>query len=298
MSQAYHIHPTSQVHPTARLGHSVRIGPYVIVEQDVILGDDCQLEAHAIVKSQTVLGRANYVGHGAVLGGEPQHRQAGDRSGSLVIGEKNLFREYATVHRGLKPGHRTTIGSGCMIMVAAHVAHDCQLADDVILANNVLLAGHVSVGRRAYLSGAVAVHQFCRIGSLAMVGGQAHINQDVPPCVTVDGQTSCVVGLNTIGLRRAGIDGQTIQLLKQAYRLIYRGSNTRQSALAELAQLVRGDRGLVREFYEFLVGSQRGFLRERHWPRRTLLKIVDGDPQAQQPADASCHLPPAHRQAS
>ena len=123
----------------------------------------------------------------------------------MVIGSDNTIREYATVHRAaLVADHNTTIGDHCLLMVGAHVAHDCRLGNQVILTNNVMLAGHVTVADRAYISGAAGVHQFCRIGTLAMVGGQAHLSQDVPPYVTVDGMSSLVVGLNKIGLRRAG----------------------------------------------------------------------------------------------
>jgi UDP-N-acetylglucosamine acyltransferase len=279
MSHGCQIHPTAQVDPAARIGSAVQIGPFAVITGQVTIGDGCRIESHAVITGRTVLGSHNHVGHAAILGGPPQHRQASADCGSLHIGDGNILREHCTVHCGLRAESETRIEDGCMLMVGVHVAHDCQLASDLTLANNVLLAGHVTVGRRAFLSGGVAVHQFCRIGTLAMVGGQAHIIQDVPPCVTVDGATSCAVGLNTIGLRRAGVDSQTVRRLKQAYRLVYRTAETRQDALSQLAEILSPDpTALDRLFYEFLITSQRGFVRDRHWSRRSFLKLVDPDP--------------------
>ena len=150
----------------------------------------------------------------------------------MVIGAGNTIRENVTIHRALVTEHATTIGDNCLLMVCSHVAHDCRLGNNVIVTNNGMLAGHVHVDDRAYISGAAGVHQFCRVGTLAMVGGQAHIVQDVPPYVTIDGLSSLVVGLNKIGLRRAGYDQATIQELMAAYRVIYR-SGLRWTELLE-----------------------------------------------------------------
>ena len=189
------IHPFALVSPQAEIGEHVTIGPFSVIEPGAVIGDGCTLAGRVTIKAGTVLGPENEVLEGAVLGGKPQHLRAGDQTGIVVIGRGNVIRENVTIHRGLKPGAETRVGDQNLIMVNAHIAHDCVLGNQVIIVNNVLLAGHVTVGDRAYLSGAAAVHQFCRIGSLAMVGGQSHISQDVPPFVTVDGQSTTIVGL-------------------------------------------------------------------------------------------------------
>ena len=171
---------------------------------------------------------------GAVLGGMPQHLHMPEFPGRLVIGDGNVIRENVTVHRAMDAEKATRIGSGCLLMVGAHVAHDCTLGDNVILTNNAMLGGHVIVGDRAYISGGVAVHQFCRVGRLAMVGGLARVRQDVPPFVTVDGGSTMIVGLNRVGLRRAGFTAEQMSELKEAYRLIYRSGLPWDEMLASL----------------------------------------------------------------
>ncbi|MGE3776500.1 MAG: hypothetical protein AB7F89_04890, partial [Pirellulaceae bacterium] len=151
------------------------------------------------------------------------------------------------------------------IMVQAHIAHDCSIGHRTVIANNVMLAGHVTVGEGANLSGAVGEHQFCRVGQFAMVGGQAHVNQDIPPYVTVDGESTTIVGLNVIGLRRAGFTAEDLDQLKQAYRIIFRSGMTWNETLRVLASTF--DRGPAAQFHPFLSVGQRGFLRERRTPR-------------------------------
>ena len=259
------IHPFALVSPEAEIGQNVSIGPYSVIEDGVKIGDGCTLAARVSVKTGTTLGANNDISEGAVLGGRPQHLRAGDQLGELHIGSENTFREYVTIHRGLQPQSHTIVGNNNLLMVNAHIAHDCCVGDQTILANNVMLAGHVSIGDRAYLSGAVGVHQFCRIGQYAMVGGQGHISQDVPPFVTVDGQSSLIAGLNIIGLRRAGFTTEEIQQLKQAYRIIYRGGMTWSETLNRLAETFQ--RGPATQFHDFLSKGKRGFTQERRVPR-------------------------------
>ena len=178
-----------------------------------------------------------------------------------------------TVHRALVPDHATVIGDHCLLMVGVHVAHDCHLGNNVIMANNAMLAGHVHVDDRAYISGAAGVHQFCRVGTFAMVGGQAHLVQDVPPYVTVDGLSSLVVGLNKIGLRRAGYDQAAIQELMAAYRVIYR-SGLRWAELLEQLR-TRFPTGPAALFYEFLSTTARGIVSERRAPPGATIKLRD-----------------------
>jgi UDP-N-acetylglucosamine acyltransferase len=269
------IHPLAVVSPHAQLGANVSIGPFAIVEPGVVLGDGCQLASRVVVKTGTVLGNNNLVLEGAVLGGMPQHIHMPQTPGRVEIGDGNVIRENVTVHRALDAGHVTTIGSHCLLMVGAHVAHDCIVGDGVILTNNAMLGGHVTVGDKAYLSGGAAVHQFCRIGRLAMVGGMARVTRDVPPFVMIDGGTTMVVGLNKVGLRRAGFTPAEVRLLKDAYRVIYRSGLAWEEILdvLELEYPV----GPAAEFREFFDDSKRGFVQERRTPPGAIVRLVRED---------------------
>lgn len=265
------IHPSAIVDPQAQLGQGVSVGPFCVIEGDVQIGAGCRLEARAIVKDGTRLGKENIVCEGAVLGGKPQHLRAGSELGQLIVGNGNQIRENVTIHRGLTPDDRTTLGDSNLIMVGAHIAHDCHVGNHTILANNVMLAGHIVVEDRAYLSGAVGVHQFCRIGSLAMVGGQAHVKQDVPPFMTVDGYSSQIVGLNKIGLKRAGFSQDDIDQLMAAYRLMYRSELPWSEIVNQLNQ--RFTSGPAAQVVHFLDGSRRGFIQARNRGQNASLKL-------------------------
>lgn len=265
------ISPWAAVSPRAKIGRDVEIGPFSVIEPDVTIEDGCVLDARVVVKDGTNLGPNNHIFEGAVLGGLPQHLHVPERPGRVVIGWGNTIRENVTIHRSLEADEATVIGDNNLLMVNAHVAHDCRVGNGAILTNNVMLAGHVTVGDRAYLSGAAAVHQFCRIGPLAMVGGQAHIVKDVPPFVTVDGLSSLVVGLNQIGLRRAGYSGSDVRQLKEAYRVIYREGLTWNEILAKLR--CEFPDGLAAMFYQFLSTTTRGILCERRPPPGATIRI-------------------------
>ncbi len=267
----HRIHPSAVVDPRAELGSDVEIGPFCVVEAGVTIGSRSSLAARVSVKSGTTLGEENDVFEGVVLGGRPQHLQAHNELGPLEIGRGNTIRENVTIHRGLNGESRTRIGDGNLLMVNAHVAHDCQVGNHTIIANNVLMAGHVLIEDYAYLSGAVGIHQFCRVGAYAMVGGQAHVKQDVPPFVTVDGHASRIVGLNLIGLRRRGFDTAAILQLKAAYRVIYRQGLTWNEVLATLERDFKT--GPACEFLKFLVGGTRGFISERRTPAAATVPV-------------------------
>jgi UDP-N-acetylglucosamine acyltransferase len=265
------VHPSAIVSPHAELGSDVEIGPHCVIESETRIGDGCRMESFVVVKQATILGPGNYLAEGVVLGGLPQHKRAVGQPGRLIIGAHNAIREHVTIHRGLTAHDETTLGDNNLLMVNAHVAHDCHVGNHVILANNVMLAGHVTVGDRAYLSGAAAVHQYCRIGAFAMVGGQAHITKDVPPFVTVDGLSSMIVGLNTVGLRRAGFDREDMLELKRAYRLAFR-SGLRWTEMLELLR-VRFPRGHAASLCQFMSQTARGCIQERSLPKRATLKL-------------------------
>ncbi len=269
------IHPTALVSPHAAIGRDVSIGPYVIVEHGVEIGDRCRLAGHAIVKEGTTLGPDNDVHEAAILGGLAQYLTPDGPPGRIAIGSGNTFREHSTAHRSLKEDGTTVIGDNNFLMGNVHVAHDCRIGNHTIMANNVMLAGHVTVQDHAFLSGSCGVHQFCRIGAYAMVGGQAVVVQDVAPYVTVDGLSSRVVGLNTIGLRRNGFTRDQIMQLKAAYRVIYRSGLTWREVLERLA--AEFTEGPAVALHEFLSTTQRGFVQERRASAASTLKIHRDD---------------------
>ena len=268
------IHPTAVVDPRAEIAAEVSIGPFCVIESDVVIEAGCRLASHVVVKTGTRLGQNNQVAEGTVLGGRPQHIHAGKQVGRLIIGTGNTIREHVTIHSGLHDDDRTVVGDNNFIMVNVHIAHDCHVGDNSIMANNAMIAGHVTIENRAYISGAVGVHQFCRIGQLAMVGGQAHITRDVPPFITVDGLSSEVVGLNRVGLQRNGFTEDDLMQLKAAYRVIYRSGLRWNDVLATLKREFKTGRAAA--FYEFLKVGERGFVQERR-ARRSTLKLFAAD---------------------
>lgn len=250
------LHPTAVVAAGARLGPDVVVGPYAVLEEETELGAGCEVRAHAVIKRYTTLGPGNVVHEHAVLGGEPQdvgYRGAVTR---LEIGARNVIREGVTIHRASREGQATQVGSDCMLMAYAHVAHDCRLGDCVIMANNVALAGHVEIAAGAFFSGGVVVHQFCRIGRLAMIGGNTKLVQDALPFVVTDGDPGRARGLNLVGLRRAGVGAPQIRALKEAFRMLLRSSLSLEAALGRLAGQADP---LVGELVAFVRASKRGF---------------------------------------
>jgi UDP-N-acetylglucosamine acyltransferase len=265
------IHPTALVDPRAELGQNVEVGPFCLVEAGAVIGDDCQLGAHVAVRSRTTLGRQNEVGEGAVLGAIAQHAQVHEPGGTLMIGDRNRIRENVTVHRGWANDAATIIGDDNLLMVSSHVGHDCHVSNRCILVNHVLLGGFVQVNDGAYLGGAAAVVQHCRIGRLAMIGAMTKISQDVPPFVLVaDAQ---VVGLNRVGLARKGFTAEEMLQLKAAYQIIYRQGRKWDDVLATLK--AKFTSGPAADFNEFLSVGKRGFVQERRLPRKTALKMAE-----------------------
>ncbi len=269
------IHPAAVVSPQAVIHSNVEIGPFSIVEADAVIGQGCKLAGRATVKARTVLGRDTVVCEGAVIGGFPQHVSPPANPGRVVIGERCVLREHVTIHRAMNPEGETRVGSDCLLMVGAHVAHDCTVGNRVILTNDVLLGGYVTVGDRAVLGGAAVVHQYCRVGQLAMIGGRARVIQDVPPFVLTDGETALIVGLNRIGLRRAGMAAADIAQLKAAFRLIYRQELTFEEMVAALER--EFPTGPAHEFAEFFRGSKRGFVQGRRGAARQATLKLHGE---------------------
>ncbi len=213
------IHPTAHIAPGARLGRQVSVGPFAVIEANTEIGDGCQIGAHAIIQPWVRMGQNNIVHPTAVLGGLPQDLGFQPETETWVeIGDNNVFREGVTISRATQPGGATRIGSGCYFMNNSHIGHDCQVGDHNILASNVALGGHVQVGERVFFGGGAVVHQFCRVGSYAMLQGLAGINKDVLPFMMVGGRPGQHYRLNLIGLRRAGIDGERLKAVSAAMR--------------------------------------------------------------------------------
>lgn len=229
------IHPTAIVAPGAELGSDVTVGPYAVIGPEAVIGDRCHIGPHCFVDGHTVIGADTQVLFAAALGCPPQDRKYNGEPSSLVIGARNIIHEYVTIHRGSGEGTTTRVGDNNMIMAYCHLGHNCQVGCEAILVNNAVLGGHVVVEDRAYVGGLVGIHQFTRIGKLAMVGGYSRVTQDVPPFMMVEGIPARVHGLNVVGLRRAGVDAETRNLLKAAYRLLYRSGLNLSQALDRIA---------------------------------------------------------------
>jgi UDP-N-acetylglucosamine acyltransferase len=254
------IHPTAIVHPKAALGADVTVGPYCIVEERVEIGDRCVLDPFAQVKTFVRMGDGNRISSYAVVGGEPQDLKFHGEETWLILGDGNRIREHATLHRGTEAGGgSTTVGSGCLLMGATHIAHDCHLGDGVILSQAASLAGHIRIDDHAIIGGMSGIHQFVRIGEHAFVGAMTGVGQDVPPYMLATGSRAQLRGPNIIGMQRAGVSPETRAALKKAYRLIWRSGLGRQEALAE-AEATLGGFPEVECLLAFVRSSERGVL--------------------------------------
>ncbi|GHE25054.1 acyl-ACP--UDP-N-acetylglucosamine O-acyltransferase [Vulcaniibacterium thermophilum] len=256
------IHPTAVVEPGARLADGVQVGPFCYIGEEVEVGENTLFGPHCSVHGPTRIGRDNrFVGHCAV-GGEPQDKKYGGERTELVIGDRNLFREFVTLNRGTGGGGGVTrIGSDNWMLAYTHVAHDCQVGNHCVFSNNATLAGHVTVGDHVILSGFVGVHQFCRIGAHAFIGMGAFVNGDVPPFVMVAQEGyGRPRGINAEGLKRRGFGPERIAAIKRAYRALYLGSGSLDEARARLAELAAQSDD-VRAFLEFVDSGERPLLR-------------------------------------
>jgi len=252
------IHPSAVISPKAEIGADCEIGPHVVIEEDVVLGPRNRIYANAAICAHTEMGADNEVHFGAVIGHAPQHKHFKGGITRTRIGSGNIFREHSQVHRGTVEGKATEIRNGILLMALAHIAHDCVIEDDVVICNNSLLAGHIHVEPKAVVSGNVVVHQFSRIGRLAMVGGLSAVPRDVPPFMMAVGNRPCVVvGMNTVGLRRAGVTTEGRQRLRAAFRILYRSGLILPEAVQQIAELGGPE---VEHLVSFLRGSKRGII--------------------------------------
>jgi UDP-N-acetylglucosamine acyltransferase len=249
------IHPTAIIHPRARLDSTVTVAPYAVIDEHVALGADCVVGPHVYLTGHTTIGPRNVFHAGCVIGDAPQDLKYQGEPTRLQIGGDNVFREHVTVHRSAKTAEDTVIGSHNFFMAHSHVGHNVRLGDHVIVANGVLLAGHVTVEDRAFLSGNCLVHQFVRVGALALMQGGSAISKDLPPFTVARGDNG-ICGLNAIGLRRAGFTaGQRLEL-KQVYRVLFReGRNLREAVAVAQGKFTGAP---ARTLLDFIAASRRG----------------------------------------
>lgn len=265
------IHSTAVIDPLAQLAPTVEVGPYTVIEGPVRIAEGTRIAPHVHVLGHTTIGSGCRIHTGAVIGDWPQDRAYSGAESYCRIGNDTVIREHVTIHRGTAPGSETVVGNRCLLLAHAHVAHNCRLGDDILMVNGALLAGHVTVGNRAVISGNAGIHQFCRVGELAMIGGLAKITRDIPPFLMFDGAGICV-GVNTVGLRRAGFSREERQEIKSVYKLLYRTSGSSSRALTEIQQLVTTPAG--KKLYEFLSApSKRGI----QYGSRSDLESEDAD---------------------
>jgi len=246
------IHPSAIVEDGATLGEGVQIGPFCTVGAEVNLADGVVLDSHIVVAGRTTIGPNSRVFPFAALGTAPQDTKYSGEPSELILGANNIIREHVTMHPGTAGGNLVTrVGNNCLIMVGAHVAHDCMIGDHVILVNNVGLGGHVEVQDHAILGAMSGVHQFVRIGRHAMIGGKSAVESDVIPYGSVLGNRAYLSGLNVIGLKRRGFSRDEIHGLRNAYRLLFAQEGTMQERLVDVAAMF-ADHEQVMEIVAFI----------------------------------------------
>ncbi len=255
------IAPTARVHPEALIGPRTVIGEYAVVEADVVIGSECRLEPHVYVKRWTTMGDRNQVSAGTVLGTDPLDKAFKGERSYLRIGNDNIIREHYTISRGTQPESVTLIGDGNYIMTSGHIAHNCTIGNRTVLCSCALVSGHVEIEDQAFVSGGVAIHQYARIGRLAMIGGQTRVDMDAPPFFLYAGCRIVPVGLNLVGLRRAGFTPGQIMPLKRAYALLYRSGLKLDEALQRIETEVPTEH--TAHLVRFLRSSRRGIARPR-----------------------------------
>jgi UDP-N-acetylglucosamine acyltransferase len=249
------IHPTAIVHPQAKLDSTVRVGPYAVIDGGVELGADCIVGPQVYLTGRTTIGVGNRFHAGCVIGDAPQDLKYQDEPTRLRIGDHNVFREHFTAHRSTRPDTETIIGSHNFFMATAHVAHNCIVGDHVIIANGAMLGGYVVVQDRAFISGNSCVHQFCRVGTLALMQGLSGISKDLPP-FTVALRVNEICGLNSVGLRRAGFTAEQRLELKRLYHRLFRSGKNLRAVLGEARENFPGAASKI--LLDFVAGAKRG----------------------------------------
>src|SRR6266513_3286480 len=254
------VHSSAFVDPTAELGAETIVGPFCIVGPDVVLGEACWLQHHVTLCGPMRAAARNKFYAYCSIGQQTQDLKYAGEPTHLEIGDENTFREFVTVNRSTKSDGKTRIGHRGNFLAYSHIGHDCVVGNEVVFSNNGTLAGHVQVGDNAVMGGLTAVHQFCRIGRFAITGGCSKIVQDVPPFMIADGNPAEIRGVNLVGLERKNYPAESVKLIKEAFRLIYRSKyNTGQALEAVRKELPQSDE--VREIVEFIEKTERGIIR-------------------------------------
>jgi len=255
------IHPTAIIEPGAQLADDVSVGAYSIIGEKVRIGSGTWVGPHVVLKGNTTIGSNNRIFQFCSLGEMPQDMKYAGEDTELVIGDGNTIREFCTFNTGtVQGGGVTRIGNANWIMAYVHIAHDCILGNHIIMANNAALAGHVTIGDHAILGGFAGIHQFCEVGEHAFVSFASHVNQSIPPYVTVSGEKATVKGVNTEGLKRRGFSAEQIQNVRRAYRTLYRSGLTLEDARESLRKMAE-EAQEIRLLVDFLGHVERGIIR-------------------------------------
>lgn len=255
------IHPSAIIHPGAELDADVEVGPFVVVGEHVKIGRGTKIGPSAVIEGWTEIGEYNQIFHLSSIGAIPQDLKYKGEKTFLKIGDRNIIREFATLHPGTVTGDsETTIGNGNLFMAYCHVAHDCHIGNHVIMANGATLAGHITVEDHAKVGGLSAIHQFVRIGAHVMVGGGAMVGQDVPPYTIAAGDRATLHGLNLVGLKRAGFSDEILADLKKAYKILIRSNLRTEEALDRIRKEIAMSPEIT-HFVEFVEKSERGICR-------------------------------------
>ncbi len=252
------VHSTALVDSKAEIDPSAEIGPYVVIDGPVTIGAGTRIQAHAVIQGPTRIGAYNVIHTGAVIGDAPQDRAYGGQESFVWIGDNNTIREYVQIHRGSQPGSVTRIGHGNFLMTSSHIAHNCTLGDNIVLASGALLGGHVVVEDGAFISGNCVVHQYVRVGKLALMRGLSRTSRDVPPFCIVDG-THTVRAVNRVGMRRAGYSSAQIQAVHKAFRKLFFRPGNLATRISEVEKELLTPE--VRYLLEFIRTSRRGVCR-------------------------------------
>ncbi len=252
------IHQHAVVHRNARIGEHVTIGPFAVIGEHAVIGDGCEVGPHVVIDGWTEIGERCKFFPGASIGSPPQDLKYSGEETHLIIGNKNIFREYVTVNIGTVGGGGVTkIGDNCLMMAYSHVAHDCQLGDHIVIGNCAALSGHIMVEDYAIIGGLSGLHQFVRIGTHAILGGCSGVAQDVPPYMMASGERAKIYGLNSVGLKRRNFPEESIKTLHSAYRLLYRSKLSIKHALSRIKAEIPGG-AEVNHLVEFIESSERG----------------------------------------
>jgi UDP-N-acetylglucosamine acyltransferase len=256
------IHPTAIIDSKAEISEGVEIGPYSVIEKNVLIGEGTKIGPHVVIREGTYIGKQCQISQFASIGEAPQFLGYKGEKTFLQIGDHNIIREFVTLHRGtIKGGGKTVIGNENFLMAYSHVAHDCQIGNQVVMANGATLAGHILIEDCAIIGGLAAVHQFCRVGTYAIIGGLTGVLLDIPPYTKAQGDLAKLFGLNTIGLKRANFSEETLKALKKAYRIIFRSSLTLEKAMKRVVEDEISQKPEVQHFLQFIQCSKRGITR-------------------------------------